>query len=96
MNRSRYDDGSTVQTGGLRTDKAQVLTAAGVTTAVGANMTVYISSESAVWVQIGPDVTAATAATAGNTLIPAGIFPFNLLSGDKIASTGAICVTPAK
>jgi hypothetical protein len=87
--------GKEVQVGVLDPSNSQVLAASGTTTAYAADTTVLVTpTAGGCWIAIGTAPTA-TADTSGSHYIELAQ-DFTVESGDKINSTGAICVTPYK
>jgi len=97
MKRATYENGEVVPLGFIDTANSLYFSTT-PTAAFAADTSVRIQATAAdAWIQIGPSVTAATAATAGNHFVPfGGAQDFNVEALDKIVATVAVCVTPFK
>ena len=95
MKRAKYGGKGqdTVPVGFLDPSSSQVLAATGTTTAYAADTVVLVTpTGGGCWIAVGTSPTA-TADTSGSHYIEFAQ-DFGVTKGDKINSTGAICITP--
>lgn len=97
MKPSKFSDNVNAQAAFWDCENAQYVAAAGASTAFAADTIVFVApTTSGAWITVGTAPTAA-ADTAGNSFVPIGqIAVLAVDSGDKIATTQPISITPVK